>query len=104
MLGHNFTEGKAVKTSDLCRFITMADATVGHKLQAESKTIENDEVEGAVTGWDAEKVRADNELLFESVSRPHTSKTYTKVQFEEDINRPKNRPIKFKRGNKSEHQ
>ena len=91
MLGHNFTEGKAVKTSDLCRFITMADATVGHKLQAESKTIENDEVEGAVTGWDAEKVRADNELLFES-GRPHTSKTYTKVQFEEDINRPKTGP------------
>ena len=92
LLGHNFTEDSAVKTLDFSRFAIMADETVGHKLQAESKTIENTEVEGAVTGWDAEKVRADNELLFDSVSRPHTSKTYTKVQFQEDINRPKTGP------------
>ena len=57
-----------------------------HKLQAESKTIENTEVEGLLqlTG----KGRADNELLFDSVKTSHFQNLY-KVQFQEDISRPK---------------
>ena len=50
-----------------------SEETINDKILVEGKE-DHKAVEGAVTGWDGDKIRADNELLFNSISRPHTSK------------------------------
>ena len=49
-------------------------------------------IEDAVTGWDADKARVDDELLFSSVSRPHTSNDSQKSKKKDNCSRPQTGP------------
>ncbi len=68
-----------------------SEETINDKILVEGKE-DHKAVEGAVTGWDGDKIRADNELLFNSISRPHTSKYGMKQKKTQDNPRPQTGP------------